>query len=63
MDVNELRTTIARLKRRIEAETDKSQTKGEEVFGELLSDGLAVIGEALVDLKRIADAAEKQVGQ
>lgn len=58
MDVNELRATIARLKGRIEAETAKAHNKGDEIFGELLSDGLGVIGEALIDLKRIADAAE-----
>ena len=57
MDQKELRAAIGNLTASISAEVPKNLA--EEKFAEALLVGLSVFGELLIDIKRIADAAER----
>lgn len=58
MDQRELKAAIDTVVRGVEAETRiDAQSPADKVFGALLSVGIAIVGELLLDVKRIADAS------
>lgn len=58
MQASEYRKAIDRAAAMIVAATPKAETPAEAQMAELVGIGIVVLGELLMDIKRIADAAE-----
>jgi len=61
MDQRELKATIDKLATMIEADLPKATREEEIKFAAFALLGLSILGELLVDIKRIADAADLSI--
>lgn len=60
MTEDKMRAKINVLANRLLKDRDKARTKTGEEFAELMLLGLELLGEVFIDIKRIADAAERE---
>lgn len=62
MDQRELKDMLAKLTEMVEASLPKATTDGEIKVAAFTLLGITIVGELLLDMKRIADAAERLAG-
>lgn len=63
MDQNGMKSAISRIRNGVEQAINASPSPEDKMFAPLVLAGIDLLGEMLIDIKRIADAAERYPGE